>query len=69
MEDKKAAFMTMVQKAGPLPTSALASGEDVMTLEEVRALAGERGVPGPDVEEHDESYDGECYCRLCLSYA
>lgn len=47
----------------------MSTEDDTMTLEEVRALAAERGVPGPDVEEHDEGYDGECFCRLCLSYA
>ncbi len=42
--------------------------EEAMTLEEIRDLAEERGVPGPDLEEHEEGYDEECYCRLCLSY-
>lgn len=44
------------------------TGGDPMTIAEVRVMAAGRGVPGPDVDEHDEAYDGECYCRLCLSY-
>lgn len=43
-------------------------GEGSTTLAELREHAAQRGVPGPDVDEHDEDYDGECYCRLCLSY-
>lgn len=38
-------------------------------LLDVRIEARAKGVPGPDVDEHPEGYDGECYCRLCLSYA
>ena len=39
-----------------------------MSEDQYRRLAKKRGVPGPDTEEHAEGYDGECYCRLCLSY-
>jgi hypothetical protein len=42
-----------------------------MTLDEVRKMAAERGVLGPDVEEHPDTPEAnhrECYCRLCLSY-
>lgn len=42
--------------------------DEYMTLAEIKELAKERNVPGPDVDEHDESYNGECYCMLCLSY-
>ena len=37
-------------------------------IAELRAGALAGGFPGPDVDEHDEGYDGPCYCRLCLSY-
>lgn len=42
--------------------------DDTMTLDEVRTMAAERTVPGPDIEEHAENYGGECYCRTCLEY-
>lgn len=41
---------------------------ECMTIDEIRAMALERNCPGPDVDEHDEDYDGECYCWSCLSY-
>lgn len=37
-----------------------------MTLDRVRVLAERAGIPGPDVEEHDEDYHGPCFCRECL---
>lgn len=40
-----------------------------VTLDELRAIAARDGHPGPDVEEHEEGYDGPCFCQLCLSYA
>lgn len=37
--------------------------------EQFRASARALHVPGPDVEMHDEDWDGDCYCALCLSYS
>jgi hypothetical protein len=42
--------------------------DEFMTLDEIVALAKERGVPGPDVAEHEDGYDDECYCWSCLEY-
>lgn len=39
---------------------------DEVTLERVGEIAKSRGVPGPDVQEHTESVEGECFCRECL---
>lgn len=35
---------------------------------ELQKIADVQGVPGPNVEEHPEGYDGPCYCQTCLSY-
>jgi len=37
-------------------------------IADLRAEAIAGAFPGPDVDEHDEGYDGPCHCRLCLSY-
>lgn len=37
-------------------------------LKEWQDLADSRKVRGPNVKEHPEDFQGECYCRLCLSY-
>lgn len=63
-----------LEKKHPRETRRMAAEEEAkmkgpeLTIDQIKALAKERGVPGPDVVEHDEEYDGECYCQLCLSY-
>ncbi len=47
------------------------SDDDILVLEEVRVLAEQQGVPGPDVADHPVNadgslYDGPCYCAECL---
>lgn len=43
--------------------------EESWTLEQMQEYADARGVPGPNVDEHDPSHQDECFCRLCLSYS
>ena len=40
-----------------------------MLLNAVQRGADAGGFPGPDVVEHDDGYDGPCYCQSCMSYA
>lgn len=42
--------------------------DETSTYDELLAYAKEHGIPGPDVEEHKEGYDGPCLCALCCSY-
>jgi hypothetical protein len=37
-------------------------------LNEWQKLADKRKTYGPSTVEHPETFEGECYCRLCLSY-
>lgn len=61
-------LVPLVESFGLPPVPPSDPTGETMTLDEVRAYAKERGVPGPDVAEHDEGYDGECYCASCCEY-
>jgi hypothetical protein len=37
-------------------------------LDQWQKLAKKSKTYGPDTVEHPEGFEGECYCRLCLSY-
>jgi hypothetical protein len=37
-------------------------------LDAWQELANTRKTYGPKTLEHPENFEGECYCRLCLSY-
>lgn len=46
--------------------------DEAWTLDELRAWARLQNAPGPDVvghpvDENGELFNGECYCRECLS--
>ena len=42
--------------------------DEYMTIDDISVMADGKGVPGPDVAEHEDGYDGECYCWSCLEY-
>jgi len=39
-----------------------------INLQDLQEYCDKKGIPGPKVVEHDEDYEGECFCQMCLEY-